>query len=444
MMLHRALLALVTFAMAVAVQGSAFLAAATDEPASGATLLPTQSFWKAPDGEVVAAFAAEPDGGVAIVTFDRAVANYVFYRIDRDGGTLWRRQFGEGYKAEWEADKALLGENLALTGWDIVRLAGDMQGGLLACDAWNALRRIDATGSIVWEEKSAITSFAEGNETYSVGCEQFAILADGSTVIASSPTRDKRLEIHIRRLDPGGNLAWATYVPAGEDAGEVKTIVALPDGNIEILFDPLEPERRTFSGSPRSQLARQWRISPEGVWVPQTEMERRMPPLPYQELFDYWTRMPTQWTPLAQRQLPPGSYWFEVEALYRSGDRLVRAGLGSVGPGCGFSLEEWSIDGARLVRRYELAAPLPRDRNWYGERLRYLGQSGERDILTLHCYNAEPFIVAIGNDRSAQWYRADRLFDAAQATLSTGGERFYLLASPAEILSAEIPRDGTN
>lgn len=431
MTFRRALIALAAFALGVVLQGSAPLVAAADEPASGAMLLSTQSFWKAPAGEEIVAITAYPNGDLAVETVDEPAVRH-FYRVDPDGRTLWQQQLEAPRHKEFQN----------YLSWPPGEMVSDDKGGLFFCGNENAVEHLDAAGRFDRRTARQMAPTGASAETTSIpgfACQKIVVLADGSTIVAGVDSGNFT-QIRVARVNPSGRIAWVNGGYIHSSGGEVKAMLLRPDGNIEILFDPLEPDRQTFNASFRDQLAWQWRISPNGKWLPATEMGRRMPPLPYAEVFDRDTRMPTQWTPRVERQQPPGSDWYEVEALYRSGDRLVRAGLHNDWETCQPPIEEWSLDGEHLLARYELAPPVSAgEKLGDAGRVRHLGRASNRDILMLECVDAQPFIAAIDTDRSARWYRADRPFDVTQGTVSADGKHLYLLADPTEIISVEVP-----
>lgn len=360
-------------------------------------------YWQVPDltdraGSYarITAAVAYPGDGVAVVVSHLLSGRYL-YRIDRDGRVLWQRRIDRVANDD---------------GPYIANLAQYQEGGLLLCSGVGRLWHVGADSEELW--------LMEGNpwepdyqgtlyEARSSGdCEQFLALPDGSVLVAGHieyNDRGGRNVVRLSRISADGRVMWMADRQVPVATGQVTRLLRLPNGDVEVLFGPVKWDRIEDPDSYRERVGLEWRISPDGRWHAANRM---------------------------QRWVPPESQWYEVDALYLSGEHLIRAGR----PAdhyrtCRIPVEEWTVDGERLVARHELAPPPDAGVRLHPhlEFIRYVGRSSDRDLLLVSCGKHDNFIVSIAEDWSSRWFRFDPAEAQPTLALAADAYRLYMIGA---------------
>jgi hypothetical protein len=408
MSFRRALLALVSFAMAM-VHGPAIGFSAQSYLALEE--LRPEFFWDLPDGGEITAIAAYADGGVAAgaTHFDD---RRTLYRIDAAGRTLWSLELGKAVG-------------------DIIALARDPRDGLYVCTRQGGVTHVTAEGEIGW--RNGREGASEAWITGLGSCDQLLTLADGSALMGGLLDIDPQARwywtLRFARIGPDGAVAWIAEKRVLPSSDGVDGMIVLPDRDILIwtrVWPPRDrkdlPSRDKTNAAGPPPLPRplfwQARLSPNGTWRPATTMERRMP-------------LPTDWD---SRLL-----------ISSSRDRLMRTDYrhrGDTGEivGCRFPVEEWSPDGGRLLDNHELVGPA-RGRNTMPStfrRTRYLSRQGALDFYLIECDKADSYLVAVAEDWSSTWYPLWRVDSEAIAATS---KRVFVVEGFPRLKFIDLPDD---
>lgn len=376
-------------------------------PVRAAETLYPQFFWRAPAGLdpnrslVITAGAAYPDGGLAVAGYREGERERYLYRIDAAGKTMWELKIETGDGA-------------------IGTLVRDARDGLVFCGGQNKVRRVDAEGRLDWVAADWRSPGGEFMYPYlhdTNDCDALLALPDGSVIVASTILySDAYPTVRTTRIDPAGKTSWSSDMAAhAPDEGRVAALVALPDGDVEVVFDPRLPISNAHPPFLESPAFWEWRISPDGRWRAQNRM---------------------------QEEVPLRANWFGIEALYRLRDRLVRVGEPIDEGNCRMSFEEWSLDGNRLLGRGYLPPLGKCEGDW---------DTGYSDypssILAPRDLSAD-FLATVARDIPIVWYRL-----APPARLITPyrfegqrydarlprGHRIYLFGGPSDIYVVDLP-----
>lgn len=389
-------------------------AVSTILPAGAAETLYPQFFWRAPPGPnperplIITAGAAYPDGGLAVAGYREGEQEgeiereRYLYRIDAAGKTMWELKI--------ETGDGIIGT-----------LVRDARDGLVFCGGQNKVRRVDAEGRLDWvaaEWKSPAGEFKYPYLHDYNDCNALLAFPDGSVIVAGTlfdsfvyPT------VRVTRIDPAGRTIWSSDMPvhAPEGEGRVVTLTGLPDGGVEVVFDPRLPLSNAHPPFLESPAFWEWRISPEGRWRPKNKM---------------------------QRDVPLRGTWYGIAAFYRVRDGLVRVG-DPADQDCRMAFEEWSLDGQRLLARGFLP-PLGRcEGSWdtgYSDYGRSLAVPRDLDPA---------FLATVQGDIPVAWYRWAPPASVNSPHRFNGiwpggqlprGRRIYLFGDdPSEIYVVDLP-----
>jgi hypothetical protein len=376
--------------------------------AQAAETLHPRLFWRAPPGPtpeqslVITAGAAYPDGGLAVAGYREGDPERYIYRIDPAGRTMWELKIETGEGA-------------------ISVLVRDPLGGLVFCGGNSSVRRVDAEGRLDWiaaNYGSTGRSLGNGSQT----CDALVALPDGSVIVAVvllTPERGDDLLVRLSRIGPSGNPIWSRDWTAPWWEGSIRKMLPLPDGDVEIVYDPDLPLTNAHPPFLDRPIIWQWRISPEG--------ELREP-----------NRM--------QQEMPLRGDWYGVQAIYLLRDGLVRVGAPTVGEptnehDCRLAFEAWSLDGNRLLARgfFPPSGECDARGDDTGDRSRSLlfppdfapellaGIDARRPIVQ---YQVPP-PMAIANE-----YSFARPWETAELP---HGAKVFLFGSPSDIYVADLP-----
>jgi hypothetical protein len=122
-------------------------------------------------------------------------------KLDRDGGTLWTRQFGSGGFETVAGVAVDGGGNVLVAG----HTNGDLQGSNAGhYDVW--VRKLDADGATLWTRQ-----FGTGTSDYGGGVavdEDGNVLVSGATDGALGASDPGDRDAFVRKLDPDGATLW--------------------------------------------------------------------------------------------------------------------------------------------------------------------------------------------------------------------------------------------
>jgi hypothetical protein len=303
----------------------ALLLCARSSPTQAADELHPRFFWQVPfpttepkNSWLAAGGAVYPDGGLAVAAYrwveSRSDCERHIFRIDAAGHTQW----------EFAPER---------DGEPIRALAADAGGGLVFCDSASSVRRLDAAGRPSWLAKDWTSPDGTVAHPYSDGtdgCETLLALPDGSIIVGAAVFPEWKTFARITRIDSSGRILWSSDMSAKPYFdGRPTELIALPDGDIEVLFNPDVPPSNAHPLNLEEPAFLEWRISIEGQWRPLNRMQQTVP----------------------SRRESGG-----IVGLYLSQGRLVRMrwltpdmALPHTSDEDRLVFETWSLDGSRLL-----------------------------------------------------------------------------------------------